>query len=49
MLQPDGYYEIESTGLPSLVNPESTPFSVKDILNLVDQHGENYINTQMDR
>lgn len=45
MLQ-QGYYEVDSTLVPIAQGTElnnSTPFSVKDILNLVDQQGEPYI------
>lgn len=52
MLQ-QGYYEVDSTNLvptsqgTELIN--STPFSVKDILNLVDQQGEPYIGCGLER
>lgn len=51
MLQPNnGYYEIENSGLTIATGPtessNSTPFSVKDILNLADQ--QNGMNYQME-
>lgn len=45
------YYEVDSSGdtIPSGNDScNNTPFSVKDILNLVDQ-GDSYMNCQMER
>jgi hypothetical protein len=45
MLQ-NGYYEVESSVGESC---NTTPFSVKDILNLVEQDGEGYLGCQMEK
>lgn len=50
MLQ-QGYYEVENSDCGSQSGNDScnnTPFSVKDILNLVDQ-GDHYLGCHMER
>lgn len=52
MLQQPGYYEIDSSNDASPSGTDScnnTPFSVKDILNLVDQGDHQYMGCSMEK
>ena len=50
MIHSSGYYDISNSDISSAnESNNNTPFSVKDILNLVDQNGEGYLGCHIER